>query len=57
VTEVQRRAVQPGMTVRATDRRWGKLTTSDLTTFAKALGELGAAVPRIRTRSVPAEPR
>jgi uncharacterized protein YukE len=32
-----------GKTVQAIDRRWGKLTTKDLTTFANALDELGDA--------------
>lgn len=33
-----------GATVSAIDSRWGKLTTKDLTTFAKALEELGDAL-------------
>ena len=33
-----------GATVKAIDRRWGKLTSKDLTTFAKALDELGDAL-------------
>ncbi|PRH79293.1 hypothetical protein C6N75_10205 [Streptomyces solincola] len=33
-----------GHTVNAIDRRWGKLTTKDLATFAKALDELGDAL-------------
>ncbi|MFV0135874.1 nucleic acid/nucleotide deaminase domain-containing protein [Streptomyces sp. HMX87] len=33
-----------GKTVDALDRRWGKLTTKDLTTFAKALDDLGDAL-------------
>ncbi|MER7492538.1 nucleic acid/nucleotide deaminase domain-containing protein [Streptomyces pharetrae] len=33
-----------GKTVQAIDRRWGKLTTKDLTTFANALDELGDAL-------------
>ncbi|MFD9090954.1 nucleic acid/nucleotide deaminase domain-containing protein [Streptomyces prasinus] len=33
-----------GKTVDALDRRWGKLTTKDLSTFAKSLDELGDAL-------------
>ncbi|TFI28196.1 nucleic acid/nucleotide deaminase domain-containing protein [Streptomyces sp. 4R-3d] len=33
-----------GETVTAIDRRWGKLTTKDLTTFAKALDDLAGAL-------------
>ncbi|MEV0777226.1 nucleic acid/nucleotide deaminase domain-containing protein [Streptomyces sp. NPDC050428] len=33
-----------GATVTAIDRRWGKLTTKDLTTFAKALDDLAGAL-------------
>ncbi|WP_328865900.1 nucleic acid/nucleotide deaminase domain-containing protein [Streptomyces sp. NBC_00304] len=33
-----------GRTVSAIDRRWGKLTTKDLATFAKALDELAGAL-------------
>ncbi|MFH9761618.1 nucleic acid/nucleotide deaminase domain-containing protein [Streptomyces anulatus] len=33
-----------GLTVTAIDRRWGKLTSKDLTTFAKALDDLGDAL-------------
>ncbi|MFF3312834.1 nucleic acid/nucleotide deaminase domain-containing protein [Streptomyces sp. NPDC002952] len=33
-----------GMTVTAIDRRWGKLTTKDLTTFIKALDDLADAL-------------
>ncbi|MEW1686618.1 nucleic acid/nucleotide deaminase domain-containing protein [Streptomyces sp. NPDC091265] len=33
-----------GQTVSAIDRRWGKLTTKDLATFAKALDELAGAL-------------